>query len=206
MNMPWIEKLPERYDVHRTLEGDPYFVHQLATIPESVTVGRYSYLHGNTRVTGSKTMAIGNFCSIASGVRFHCGDEHDLKHVSTFPFHTILGLELNYQEVRGEGILIGNDVWMGEGARILSGVSVGNGAVLGAGSLVKGRIEPYGIYGGNPARLIRMRCSVNKIKRLEEICWWNWSFEKIIRNTEFFCANVTDLSDGEFDEIIKNIR
>jgi acetyltransferase-like isoleucine patch superfamily enzyme len=205
MAKPWVEKTPERYDVKRTVEDEPYFVHQVASVPKNATVGRYSYIHGNVRVTGSEPMRIGNFCSIASGVTIHCGDEHDYNRISTYPFQTILGLKVSYEEVLGKGVNIGNDVWIGEGARILSGSTVGNGVVLGAGCLVKGNIQPYGIYGGNPAKLIRMRFSPHKIARLEEICWWNWPIEKITYNVGFLSANLNELSDHDFDELIKNI-
>lgn len=206
MNKPWILVTPERYVVRHSLSGEPYFVHEMASLGVAVNVGRYSYIHGNTRITGNQPISIGSFCSIASGVRLHCGDEHDLKYVSTFPFNTILGMELSYNEVRGDGVIIGNDVWIGEGARILSGASVGDGAVLGAGSLIKGRVEPYGIYGGNPARLIRMRCSEHKIAVLKQLCWWDWPLEKINQNVEFFCTNLTSIPDSDFDEVIKKIK
>lgn len=207
INKPWIEEIPVRYTAHKTLEGEQYFVHEMADLGNgAVQVGRYSYIHGNTRATGNQYLQIGKFCSIATGVRLHCGDEHDLEHVSTFPFNTILGVELNYDEVRGGGIVIGNDVWIGEGVRILSGTVIGNGCVLGAGGLVKGCVEPYGIYGGNPARLIRMRCSAHKISILNKIGWWDWSLEKIKRNKKFFCAKINSLSDVEFDKIIKRLE
>jgi acetyltransferase-like isoleucine patch superfamily enzyme len=205
MTKPWIDKTPARYTEHLTSDGEPYFVHEMASLDSNVSVGRYSYIHGNTRVTGSQPMIIGKFCSIASGVRLHCGDEHDLKHVSTFPFSTILGMNLNYAEVRGAGIFIGNDVWIGEGVRILSGASVGHGAVLGAGSIVKGNIESYGIYAGNPARLIRKRFSEHKISVLNELCWWDWSLKEIENNMDFFCSDLTVLSDSEFDLAVKKL-
>ena len=198
--------MPDRYNSHLANSGEPYFVHQMADLGDNVQVGRYSYIHGNTRVTGKQSLKIGKFCSIASGVRLHCGDEHDLQHVSTFPFHTILGIELDYHEVRGEGVVIGDDVWIGEGARILSGAVIGSGAVLGGGALVKGVVEPYGVYGGNPARLIRKRCSKHKIETLMAIEWWDWSLEKINRNVDFFNTNIYSISDIEFNKLIKEIR
>lgn len=206
MNKPWIEEIPDRYTAHLAQAGEPYFVHQMADLGNNVQVGRYSYIHGNTRVTGNQSLQIGKFCSIASGVRLHCGDEHDLQHVSTFPFNTILGIELDYHEVRGAGVVIGDDVWIGEGVRILSGAVIGAGAVLGGGALVKGVVEPYGVYGGNPARLIRKRCSPHKIEILIEIGWWDWSLDKIKRNIAFFCTNIHGISDAKFDKLIKAIK
>jgi acetyltransferase-like isoleucine patch superfamily enzyme len=206
MKTPWIQKTPARYAAHCSTNGEPYFVHEMAALGESCTVGRYSYIHGNTRVTGEQPVSIGNFCSIASGVRVHSGDEHDVEHVSTFPFRSILGLDVNYEEVRGDGVVIENDVWIGEGARILSGAKIGNGSIIGAGSIIKNKIESYGIYGGNPAKLIRMRFSDHKIEVLSKLGWWNWSLEKIRVNINFISTNMKYLSDNDFDEVIIAIR
>ncbi len=206
MNKPWIEKIPDRYTTHLAQAGEPYFVHQMADLGNNLKVGRYSYIHGNTRVTGNQSLKIGQFCSIASGVRLHCGDEHDLQHVSTFPFHTILGIELDYHEVRGKGVVIGDDVWIGEGVRVLSGSVIGTGAVVGGGAVVKGVVEPYGVYGGNPVRLIRKRCSPHKIKTLMTIRWWDWSLDKIKQNVDFFNTKIYEITDTDFDKIIKSIK
>lgn len=190
----WLMQPPENYQTLRNEKGEPYFIHKLVELSSHINIGRYSYLHGNTRLTGDKPISIGSFCSIASGVRFQTGDEHDYKHVSTFPFKTVIGMHrLNYEEAWGEGILVGNDVWIGEGARILSGSVIGNGAVIGAGSVVRGELEPYGIYYGNPVVLKKMRCSVAIVDYLQLIQWWNWPLEKIIANAPFFSMSLAEL-------------
>jgi hypothetical protein len=82
--------------------------------------------------------------------------------------------------VRTKGdITIGNDVWIAGDAKILSGVTIGDGAVIGANSLVAKDVPAYAIYAGNPARLIRMRFSDEDIKTLEELRWWDWPLEHI---------------------------
>ncbi len=190
----WLTKPPENYRTLKNERGEPYFVHKLVELSETVRIGRYSYLHGNTRLTGDKQISIGSFCSIASGVRFQTGDEHDYRHISTFPFKTVLGMRgLNYEEACGGGIQVGHDVWIGEGARILSGSVIGNGAVIGAGAVVRGKLDAYGIYYGNPVVLKKMRCTAATIDFLERLQWWSWPLHKILANDLFFSMLLTDL-------------
>lgn len=77
------------------------------------------------------------------------------------------------------GINIGNDVWIGRGATVLPGVSIGHGAVVGADAVVTRDVPPYAIVAGNPARVIRFRFSEATIPRMLEIRWWDWNDEKI---------------------------
>lgn len=201
----WIKFPPSNYCVKKNCNGQVYFVHENSSIHNNSVIGRFSYIHGNTRTTGNKPLLIGSFCSIASEVKLHCGDEHDYRRISTFPFKTILGLDFGYDEVMGNGISIGHDVWIGEGVRILSGSSIGNGAVLGAGSIIKGVVEPYSVMVGNPSICIRTRCSPAKILILNRVQWWNWPIDKIQRNSHFFGLNLATLSDSEFETLCNRI-
>lgn len=74
---------------------------------------------------------------------------------------------------------IGNDVWIGRNVIVLPGVSIGNGAVVGAGSVVTKNVEKYSIVAGNPARPIRYRFTSEQIEKLEKIKWWDWDIAKI---------------------------
>lgn len=206
-NLPWIISPPENYNVFNNNAGYPYFVHKLATITDLTEVGKYTYIHGKSRFNGTQRIQIGSFCSIANDVRMQVGDEHDYKHISTFPFRTIIGMEeLSYPEERGEGIVIGNDVWIGEGARILSGSVIGDGVVVGAGCVVRGILEPYGVYAGNPISLRRMRCDKNAVAKIQEIKWWNWDLKKIQDNKSFFSIALDDLGKMPMSDIIKIIK
>lgn len=140
----------------------------------------------------SEKLIIGKFCSIACGAKFlfNCAN-HSLSSLSsyTFPlFWEEWNLEkkniLQAWDNRGD-IVIGNDVWIGYEAVILSGVHIGNGAIIGARAVVTKDVEPYTIAGGVPAKKIRKRFDAQTIARLENLQWWNWPVTKIRENLPF---------------------
>ncbi len=134
-------------------------------------------------------LIIGKFCSIACGAKFLFNSaNHSLLSLSTYPFPIFYeewGLDIkdvaSAWDNRGN-ITIGNDVWIGYGAIILSGVTIGDGAIVGAHSLVTKDIPPYTIAGGVPARPIRKRFSEEKISELMKMKWWDWNEDKILKN------------------------
>lgn len=123
-----------------------------------VVVGKKTY--GCVNVTDASPadtkLLIGSYCSIASNVRFLLGGEHQLDSISTYPFKVKRFGEAKEAGSKGN-IVVKDDVWIGAGAIICSGVTVGQGAVIAAGAVVTKDVEPYAIVGGNPARLIRYR-------------------------------------------------
>jgi virginiamycin A acetyltransferase len=146
--------------------------------------------------TGDKLL-IGKFCMIASDVEFIMnGANHLTNAISTYPF-AIFG---NGWESAMEGkaypnkgnIEIGNDVWIGYKAVIMAGVKIGDGAIIGAYSLVTKDVAPYSIVGGNPASLLKKRFDDNDIKRLLQIKWWDWDIEKLTRNIQSLTGNNID--------------
>jgi acetyltransferase-like isoleucine patch superfamily enzyme len=137
-----------------------------------------------------RKLRIGNFCSIAQEVTIHLGGNHRMDRVTTYPFvgfpdnwpeAEFLPVEEVYGVSKGD-VVIGNDVWIGYGATILSGVRIGDGAVIGARALVARDVEPYAIVAGNPARLVRKRFDEDTIRQLLEIRWWDWPIDKIKAN------------------------
>ena len=129
-------------------------------------------------------LIIGRFCQIAAGVEFVMnGANHRMNAVTTFPFYTLEGWEaspppLSELPIRGDTV-IGNDVWIGQNATILPGGHVGDGAIIGANSVVGGDVPPYTVVAGNPAKEIRKRFDDELIALLLEWRWWDKSIEEI---------------------------
>lgn len=111
-------------------------------------------------------LIIGKFCQIAAGVEFMMNDaNHQMSAVSTFPFYTLKGWNMkppasSDMSYKGDTV-IGNDVWIGQNAVILPGVHIGDGAIIGANSIVGSEVEPYTIVAGNPAKPIRNDLTMN---------------------------------------------
>ena len=133
-------------------------------------------------------LKIGKFCSIACGAKFlFTSANHSLRSLSTYPFPIFFeewGLDAKdirqAWDKRGD-IVIGNDVWIGFEAVILSGVTVGDGAIIGSRTVVTKDVPPYTIVGGAPARPIRRRFEDAVIEKLEALRWWDWDEEAIRR-------------------------
>lgn len=134
-------------------------------------------------------LIIGNFCSIACGAKFiFTSANHTLKSLSTYPFPLFFE-EWNLDKAnvtdswdnKGD-IVIGNDVWIGYEAIIMSGVTIGDGAIIGTRAVVSKDVPPYTIVGGIPAKPIRKRFSDEIVSSLLEIKWWEWSNERIRAN------------------------
>ena len=89
-------------------------------------------------------------------------------------------------------IVVGSDVWIGRGSTILSGVTIGDGAVVAAGSMVTKDVAPFSIVGGNPARLIRMRFDEHTVEKLLVLRWWDWDDAKIGRHLHLMLSNRID--------------
>lgn len=147
--------------------------------------------------TGDK-LIIGKFCMIASDVTFIMnGANHLTDAISTYPFAIFGGDWSNAMEgktypVKGN-TKIGNDVWIGYGATIMPGVTIGDGAIIATKSVITKDVEPYAIVGGNPAKQIKKRFTEHKIKSLLELKWWDWPVEKITRNAQYLTG--TDINN-----------
>ena len=149
-----------------------------------IELGIGSYCSGEVR--GDLTnVKIGKYSSVAQGVLFDCGWGHETNFVSTFPFNAIYGHLSGVRDILGHpkskgDIIIGNDVWIGERAIIMSGVNIGDGAVIGAGSIVTKNVDPYIIVAGNPAKSIKYRFNdYSYIIELLKIKWWDWPNEVV---------------------------
>jgi len=154
----------------------------------NVTIGRYSSLWGPDTAVFSliHPVEIGSFCSVARNVLIQEYNHDMTRPTSYFISQNIFGEGVE-QDISSKGpIRIGHDVWIGAGAVLLSGVSIGNGAVIGANAVVTKNFPPYSILGGVPAKLIGFRFQEKERHELEQSGWWNWSIEKIRKNRSFF--------------------
>lgn len=139
-------------------------------------------------------LIIGNYCSIGSGAVFMMAGNQGHQHqwVSTFPF--FYQNNDNFADAkdgfeRAGDTVIGNDVWIGTEAMIMSGVTVGDGAIIASRAVVTKDVAPYSIVGANPAKHIRYRFSDNEIAQLLEMKWWFWNDEQIKGAMAFLCSS-----------------
>lgn len=160
-------------------------------------VGKYTYGHNEINVMswGSKSnLMIGSFCSIASETKIFLGGNHRTDFFTTFPFGHIYediftsNNKIEHPISNGD-VIIGNDVWIGYNSTIMSGIKIGDGSVIAAGSVVVKDVEPYTIVGGNPAKFIKKRFDDEIIDLLLKLKWWEWSDEKINKNVDVLCSN-----------------
>ncbi len=151
-------------------------------------IGSYSYVANNSQVICA---TIGRYCSIADNVIIGPGN-HTLSNISTSPIFTetrnALGIQWS-DDTKVEPfrpVSIGNDVWIGSRAIIIGGITIGNGAVVGAGAIVTKDVPPYAIVGGVPAKVIRYRFSPEVIEKLLELQWWNLPDETLKEHIALF--------------------
>jgi len=199
------------------LGPDPNAIHPNANIPSlcyikntisrpTILVGDYTYYddptdseHFESRVTHhydflGDRLIIGKFCAIGKGVEFIMnGANHRMCSATTYPFN-IMGHgweksvpKLEELPYKGDTVL-GNDVWVGQNVTFLPGVHVGDGAIIGANSVVSSDIAPYCIAAGNPCRVIRRRFDDELIQFLLQLKWWDWPREKIFENLELLTS------------------
>lgn len=183
----------------RTGDRETVYLQSVITDP-AVTVGDYTFYNDFVRdpadfqknnilyhyPVNHDRLVIGRFCSIACGAKFLFNSaNHTLRSLSSYPFPIFFeqwGLDIKNVASAWDNkgyIVIGNDVWIGYEAVILAGVTVGDGAVIGARAVVTKDVPPYTIVGGVPAKPIRRRFDEETISALQALKWWDWPVEKI---------------------------
>jgi virginiamycin A acetyltransferase len=141
--------------------------------------------------TSPEQIVIGKFCQIADGVQFITASaNHRYDGFSTFPFAVFDGFGENRASLPqpGPDTMVGNDVWIGQGARLLPGTLVGDGVIIGAGAVVSGVVPAYSIVAGNPARIVRPRFDTAITDRLLALKWWDWPIGHILANEAAICG------------------
>lgn len=150
-------------------------------------------------------LVIGKFCSIACGAKFLFNSaNHALGSLSTYPFPIFFeewGLPVEDIPMAWDNkgdIIIGNDVWIGYEAVVLAGVTIGDGAIIGARAVVTKDVPPYTIVGGVPAKPIRQRFVSETVETLQQLKWWDWPEEKIARH-------LADIQSGNIEKLMKDM-
>lgn len=163
----------------------------LARYPEySMGIGSYGIPIVHDWHEGT-TLRIGAYTSIADDVHIFLGGQHRTDWVSSYPFPAFLdeaSVISNYGGSRGD-VLVGNDVWLASGCTILSGVTIGDGAVVAARSVVSRDVEPYSIVAGNPARHSRYRFDQKTRQGLLATAWWSWPEEEVRQIVHLLCSD-----------------
>lgn len=185
-------KMPNPNIIH-PIKGYDKEIYVKPTIKnKNIIVGDFTYIADSefeSHIThhydfNNDKLIIGKFCQIASGVEFVMnGANHQMNCVTTFPFYTLEGWNQSPPAqkdlpIKGDTI-IGNDVWIGQNATLLPGVHIGDGAIIGANSVVASNVEPYTVVAGNPAKIIRKRFDDELIEIMEKLKWWDKSIEEI---------------------------
>ena len=168
------------------------------------TIGDYSYVSPGSKIHSTD---IGKFCSIGPNVIIGYG-EHPLKFLRTSPlfYYGVQKFDIKLTDTdhfnHHERVKIGNDVWIGANVYIRNGVSIGDGVVIAAGSVVVKDVPEFSVYGGVPAKLIKMRFTLSEIDKIKKIKWWDFDSEQLIKFQEYF---VTEGVNTALDNIYKKI-
>ena len=153
-----------------------------------VKIGKGTFVNGPSVIGAAENapITIGSFCSIAGFVYIVSGN-HNIKFPTSYQISTGIYAAIFKNNIGKSGAInIGNDVWIGTHAVILSGVTIGNGAVVAAGSVVTKDVPPYAVVGGAPAKIIKLRFKDSSIQELEDLKWWDWEYDEIKKNKDFF--------------------
>lgn len=170
-------------------------------------LGNYTYTGYNTVI---KYATIGKFCSVSWNVSIG-GANHDMKHITTHPFPLLPKFGLTdkskiYKQFTDKKIVIGNDVWIASNACILRGVTIADGAVIGAGAVVNRNVGPYEVWAGVPAKKIGQRFPDSVVERLLNLAWWEFLENVLRQNIDLFNDDLTnDILDRLFNlKVINN--
>ncbi len=148
--------------------------------------------YGRPNIFGGGELCIGSFCSISTSATISLGAEHHSDWITTYPMNLICKDIVKETTFSKGKVTIGNDVWIADDALILSGVTIGDGAVIGAKAVVAKDVKPYEIVAGNPAKHVRFRFSETQIEKLLEIKWWNWEIDKVKAEIDLILSDNID--------------
>ncbi|WP_051507100.1 CatB-related O-acetyltransferase [Saccharibacillus sacchari] len=167
-------------------------------IIHGIKVGKCTYGFEKHVFAGSTVKEIGAFCSINESAMIGTMTNHPVHFITTHPFLYVPvqeGAKVNsfldemeifdYKE-RAQEIVIKNDVWIGANVVVMPGVTINDGAIIGAGAVVTKNVPAYAVVGGVPAKVIKYRFEEEEIELLGKIKWWEWELEVIKSRSRFF--------------------
>lgn len=165
----------------------------------NVVIGKLSTFNGpGTVIAGAKSkILIGNYCSIAPGVKMYSAN-HKYNRITTYYIlRNVCNLKGGKDTYTKGDIVLEDDVWIGTNSVILSGVKIGRGSIIGAGSVVTSDIPSYSIVTGNPGKVIKSRFSNSTIKILENSKWWEWEIDLIKENFDLFTMTEEEIVSNQ---------
>ncbi|WP_282073727.1 CatB-related O-acetyltransferase [Polaribacter atrinae] len=149
----------------------------------ATTLGVNNFMHGN--------ISIGKYCQFGADVAIHTTN-HPIHYLSSYINKNLFSGELKKLKENKE-IFIGNDVWIGHNALIIGGVTIGNGAIIAAGTVVTKNVEPYSIVAGVPSKVIKKRFTNEVIQEIEKLEWWHKTPEELDKIKPLFFKNFNNI-------------
>ena len=173
---------------------------------EHIKVGKYTYGLLNAHdFKSDNQLIIGSCCSIADEVHFYLAGDHRMDTVSSYPFKkNILGQSA--ESLSKGDIIVEDDVWIGSRVIVLSGVRIGRGSVVAAGSIVTKNIPPYSIVGGIPAKVIKRRFSEEMAEIVSNLNFDKLTKEKIYKNENELYTSILEMTPANVQSIIDRIN
>lgn len=164
--------------------GNPIYFSRPPSRLSVTGIGRRSYCASKIdchHVSSDTEISVGNYTSIGQNLKFIASSGHSMNSLTTFPFRSSKGKNV-------ARITIGSDVWIGDDVTIIGAVKIGNGCVIGTGSIVTKDLMDFGIYAGVPAKLVRFRYTPEVIHILTNTSWWNLD-DKIVDSLEKYLTS-----------------
>lgn len=204
-------EMPDSGRVHPVAGQERVVLLRSVVTSPLIEVGEFSYYDDPVDATafetknvlyhyGPERLVIGKYCALGTGTTFIMnGANHRMDGPSTFPFPIMGGAWAEHfdliQGLPGKGdTVVGNDVWFGYNTLVIPGVRIGDGAIVASGSVIVEDVPDYGIVGGNPAKLIRVRFRPDEVERLLAVAWWDWPIELITKH-------VRTITSGDIDAL-----
>lgn len=166
------------------------------------TIGPWTKINGGCFLSASKKapLSIGKYCAIAHNFRVRTRNHSS--NYANIQFHFAREYNFSFPEDSRGRVRIGNACWIGDNVLILPGVEIGDGCIIGAGSVVTKSLEPYSVACGVPSKTIRRRFDPSIIEELMKYQWWDWPVSRIKKNKKFFELDLTKISARELVDII----